>query len=225
MRTKIIHSLYYILFIVAFCLLTAGTNNRVYGQDCGEHSKAWKEIISLYNKGYDIVEKIEKQSYQNIDEKLWNQRKTIFSEAANKLSVYIGNCIKVANSLLYLRNNYRLGTFWEIALNAKKAITAYQICLNHPLINSPEAKFDGQPLKPQVQERLGVAKYNSSKRYSDKPRTIYIRRGGGNAIFEEPDIEFLPKRTEDFDFTLENSGCSLEESFSLEDCLCLPIDI
>lgn len=159
-----------------------------------QQTKLWNEIITLYNQGYDIIEK----QHKNWNDKaLWDQREITFTKAANKLNQYISTYIQDPASLTYLRAKFRLGTYWEIAQNFKAARESYLACNNHPLIKDASATFDGKALEPQVKERLAQVETNMRKQYSRRPGYIYIHRGGGQAIFEEEDIEFLPSMVKD----------------------------
>ena len=85
--------------------------------------------------------------------------------------------------------------FLEISRQLKAARDAYIICRDHPSLN--ETTFDGKPLAPLVQTRLAQVDVNLTKQYSDNPGRVWVHRGGGTAIFEEPDLEFLPAQSKD----------------------------
>ncbi len=157
-----------------------------------QQTEDWNEIIKLYNEGYKIIDK---QGKNWDDEELWSERKKIFTNAADKLALYIKTYISDPNSLTYLRTKYRLGTFLEIAQQFEAAGQAYLFCRTHPLIRS--AQFDEKPLHGQVEERIRQIQSNQRKQYTRRPGYIYIHKGGGNAIFEERDHEFLPLPVDD----------------------------
>jgi hypothetical protein len=170
----------------------AGTSSSVKNPLPDQQTKDWDEIIKLYKEGYEVIEK---QGQNWDDAGLWAKRKQIFTEAADKLTAYIKAYLTDTTSLSYLRAKYRLGTYLEIARQFNAAKEAYLFCSTHPLIKS--AQFDGKPLEPQVKDRLIQIRGNQAKRYSPKPGYVYVHRGGGNAIFEEIDIEFLPPPVDD----------------------------
>jgi hypothetical protein len=193
-RQHVISFSYLCLLSILTCLIIAERDTTARPLIFDQQTKAWNEIITLYNRGYDTLEK----QWRNWDdEELWKQRKTIFTEAANKLKEYIRTYLKDSASVTHLRAMFRLGTYWEIAQNFKSAHDSYLACQKHPLIKDARAIFDEKPLEPQVKERLAEVKVNMGKRYSRKPGYIYVHRGGGNAIFEERDIEFLPGKAKD----------------------------
>jgi hypothetical protein len=191
MRNRITQNLFNISFVFALCFLNI---NFAEARIIDPKSDAWKEIINLYNKGYDIIER---QPENWDDQNLWEQRKATFTEAATKLTQYIEKYHSSPNNVTYLRLQYRLGNFWEISQNFKSAQQAYLICQNHPLIEDSKAVFDGKSLKTLVEERLSEVKLNMRKQYTRTPGYIYVHRGGGAAIFEERDFESLPPRTID----------------------------
>jgi hypothetical protein len=191
MRNRIAKNLFYISCVFVLCSLNI---NSAEARVIDPKSDAWKEIINLYNKGYDIIER---QPENWDDQNLWRQREAIFTEAAAKLTQYIEKYHSSPDNVTYLRLQYRLGNFWEISQNFKSAQQAYLICQNHPLIKDSEAVFDGKSLETLVKERLSEVKLNMKKQYTRTPGYIYIHRGGGWAIFEERDFESLPPRTID----------------------------
>ena len=158
-----------------------------------DQAKDWNEIIRLAQEGFDVLDKW----YADTDDdpKLWARRMQIFKDAADKLTTYIRTYVKDPKDPTYLRTKFRLGTYLEISRQLDAARAAYSECRDHPLLSS--AMFDGKPLAPQVTERLEQVNLNLKKQYSRKPGHIYVHRGGGAAIFEEPDHEFLPPQSKD----------------------------
>jgi len=157
-----------------------------------DQGKDWDEIIRLEREGYDAIDKWHADRENS---ELWDRRMQIFKDAATKLDAYIKAYVKDLNSPTYLRTKYRLGMFLELSRQLEAARDAYTVCQDHPRLR--EVIFDNKPLEAQVTDRLKQVKFNLGKQYSRKPGYIYVHRGGGHAIFEELDFEFLPEKPKD----------------------------
>jgi hypothetical protein len=197
MRKPHVLSLRHLCVLTALAyLIVAANDTKALPPTFDQQAKAWNEIVALYNRGYNIIEKLQQRQNRH-NPALWDQRKTMFTEAANKLDLYIRTYIKDPASITYLRTEFRLGTFWEMAQKFKSARDSYLACKNHPLFKDASSVFDGESIESQVNERLAQVEANMGKHYSRKPGYIYVHKGGGQAIFEEEDIEFLPDMVKD----------------------------
>jgi len=148
MKTK---SFVLVLIVIVIGLLLPNVTQSHAVQSAPD--QLWNEIIELHKKAAELLEK-EKADPSNAAK--IQSRMAAFWTVATKLDSYVAAYVKDTTSVTYLRTRYRYAIYSELAGLPQVATIVYKECLKHPMINSTDAVFDGEPISKLAQERLKV---------------------------------------------------------------------
>lgn len=108
-------------------------------------------VAQLYEQGRAAYD----QEHANPgDPGLRRRRVEAFRAAAAAQNDFVFRWVTDPQSLEYVVERYRLGLFLELANLFDRAGRVYRLCLRQP--RADEAIWDGQPLRPQAEDRLNL---------------------------------------------------------------------
>lgn len=156
---------------VVLLLVVVSKPLSVFGIMIDDRQRDWDEIMNLYSRGIEIVKEQTLLLPARDD-----QRRAIFTEAAEKLERWIAKYVPDKNSVLYVRNIYRLGNYWEYAYEFKKAEFYYQECERHPQFKA--TVFNNAPLADQLPVRLAEVQKHRGDKYTGGGKLSHTERSG-----------------------------------------------
>jgi hypothetical protein len=115
-----------------------------------------QQVLELERKGNELLVR-EKRADSPEKERIRQERKQIFHNAAWKLQQYRTTWIPDSSTVEYLRATFRLASYYERAGSDDLAQVWYRRCKGHERINDPAALWQNEPLAAELQKRLREA--------------------------------------------------------------------